>query len=1144
MPFPENDLYLASGVDQLINAYVDPVYKYDSSSFYNWEQDNLPLYDLEERDDLLFEMAGYPTSSMSGMMLAVSCCGIDNKKIFGNIQDLVKALPNTIRFPIVVEVAASGQLGEMRLENIQFEGPTAGLEIINRGFAKVLSGSGAPFSNIDTASVSAITVFESSDLSSTMTDSSAIGVSSTVWSTFTNANEYWDHFARAFVLPPEWAENVLDSEKTVDISTRFKDPGGTAFLTSTADKFSVETYIDNSVNSDIQIVLPDTTATQRSTIATGVNARVVGMTYANTLSNLVINNCTGKIFLRGFCVDGASKAIITTDGTQRTEIGMAIKNSSVTLENCAVTRCSEAGAEIVNSNVVLNRGFIAYRNYKLEETTLHLDTKSTFKTPGLKAVNSDIMLSSTVSESKGIPLDSPFCFSRNQVGVELHNSRVHNPKEFVAGADVDGGTGVTTTWGLHTLTLQSFLNIEEGIKAVDSIVDFDQRISVFQNKTGISLHNSDMKIGEFTADFNQEIGVLAKNSTITYSKNGLRSSYTGGPFYPQTSFDNNGQHINLINSTFDPLYVESGMLFESTRFGLKNNFKQVERSTKGTTEGKDTVPAVSLSKGSSMEAVCVKAQCYDVTGDSGVTKADTFRKGALFSVTEGSNLTLHGHKLDHTMLLGPYTPDTQMNTAALYAGKNSSIYVAGPTHIAQFGIDALAEDNSVIEFGPHKRDGTLDVSGWQLDNASNHTRVALHATRACLVANKNSEIIMKDLGDFQNNWISKYQDDLDLSPSSSGSTGFPNSRKTSPYTSSGAVYFYPNPFAAYGIGSNLLNLTAQAHPALYLAIATESTRTVPFTGTVTDLSYGGYCVRAVQDSAVTVQNVDFVCEFQNTSGVYYDASATACELLRMWNIADSSKLHASYISINQNHPRELSGTYYGPSALWNDGNTPLYGAPSSTPDTSSLSVLDTFGKGAPAGGEHGYYGESTHRNVGPFRIYVSPSPKASYLGFPESPTGGRYISPQYPNAFESMGFEFTDKATLKTGVPQQLFAQGYNPSGDCSASPVWSASAVYQDLGFSSYVESLPIINQEQNVASSFYYTADMLGDTAKNIWLDESAMNTFANAKNGTLSTSGRKAIFSFFSHKTVHPGEAAWNHDEGVGFGSASLFDTDRNI
>ena len=71
-----------------------------------------------------------------------------------------------------------------------------------------------------------------------------------------------------------------------------------------------------------------------------------------------------------------------------------------------------------------------------------------------------------------------------------------------------------------------------------------------------------------------------------------------------------------------------------------------------------------------------------------------------------------------------------------------------------------------------------------------------------------------------------------------------------------------------------------------------------------------------------------------------------------------------------------------------------------------------------------------------------------------------------------------------------------------------------------------------------------MLGDTAPNILLDESGMNIFANAKNGTLNTSGRKAIFSYYSAHTNYPGEGFWNTSKGVGLGSAGLFDLDTSL
>ncbi len=72
MPFNRHDIYTSSGNVMLHNAWTPYVSKYDTSSFYNWEQDNLPLYDLEERTYELWEKAGYPTSAVPGLSLTVS----------------------------------------------------------------------------------------------------------------------------------------------------------------------------------------------------------------------------------------------------------------------------------------------------------------------------------------------------------------------------------------------------------------------------------------------------------------------------------------------------------------------------------------------------------------------------------------------------------------------------------------------------------------------------------------------------------------------------------------------------------------------------------------------------------------------------------------------------------------------------------------------------------------------------------------------------------------------------------------------------------------------------------------------------------------------------------------------------------------
>ena len=195
----------------------------------------------------------------------------------------------------------------------------------------------------------------------------------------------------------------------------------------------------------------------------------------------------------------------------------------------------------------------------------------------------------------------------------------------------------------------------------------------------------------------------------------------------------------------------------------------------------------------------------------------------------------------------------------------------------------------------------------------------------------------------------------------------------------------------------------------------------------------------------------------------------------------------------------------------------------------------------------GFYGKTEHQNIVRFRIYVSPHPKAKWWGYVQYPDGTYFIPTLNPAAPRSLGFDAPNTSTLKTGAPYQLFAQGYSTSSDCSSLDPATASGIYQDLGMSGLIITQPSSMQVQNVASSFFYPSAMLScDNETRIWLEESAMNTFANAKNGTLGTSGRKKIFSYYKAITNGPGEGWWKTSAGFGkgLGSANLFDLDRDL
>ncbi len=105
MSFNIDDLYSVSGGITPWGIWNPTVTKYGTSSFYNWEQDNLPLYDLEERTHFLWERLGYMPSSIPGMAIVVS--GTipthlsTSSNVVTSIDDAIKLIPEIVRFPIL-----------------------------------------------------------------------------------------------------------------------------------------------------------------------------------------------------------------------------------------------------------------------------------------------------------------------------------------------------------------------------------------------------------------------------------------------------------------------------------------------------------------------------------------------------------------------------------------------------------------------------------------------------------------------------------------------------------------------------------------------------------------------------------------------------------------------------------------------------------------------------------------------------------------------------------------------------------------------------------------------------------------------------------------------------------------------------------
>ena len=329
------------------------------------------------------------------------------------------------------------------------------------------------------------------------------------------------------------------------------------------------------------------------------------------------------------------------------------------------------------------------------------------------------------------------------------------------------------------------------------------------------------------------------------------------------------------------------------------------------------------------------------------------------------------------------------------------------------------------------------------------------------------------------------------------------------------------------------------------------------------------CVKADKGSKVKVLNTHFPCGWQNASSIILDVSAgtpatTTCGKLYIWNIGDESSLHASHISISGCYPGDatIDDCYHGPSGVYVSGTgscggayTALSAAPSATLNTGRLSILDSFGKhpGFPAlNGVSAMEARSTFDNRGPFRIYFSVDPVAKFLGYTR---GG---DSRFPGSYQASsnldaGYVWNTPgnptpSAVELGEPYQELSQGYNPSRDCSTPHPHAVSAIHNQLGFQTAAAA-----GGEPLSTTFFYASGMLDDSyVSRIWLDDSAMNTFANAKNATKGTSGRPKLVSYYRAITSQYGSSytgdggntdGYRTGYGLGFRSSNIFDFNRD-
>ena len=956
----------------------DNVPKFDPSSFYNWEQDNVPLWVIEQRGDTLYNAMGSPGGNPNGVTFTLSSTGHfdESKAVFDSIDDIVERIPKRLKFPVLIEICTYGNLGHLDLANITCEGDGK-LEIKNKAFftdvnasaCGVADISGSPADSALTNRSYLKTVY-SPAASSVMMECSSTRLALR----FANADSWYDNgrlFAYQGPDTDRQANNITCYVPSAGTTRSWKGTVGAKSLGVFTIPHPYDWVNEWGAGADTDIAgtaasaWGDATPWYGSSTAdymvqkraeeytTGQSAF---MGYGAWFSSISMKDCQGTIILRDVLIDGGNALLDnqSADGQiHYGEYGLDIENSEVILDNIASMRSALGGFRATNSRVKITGHCIGYRNYT---KTGRNPADRLQNGVGFYSINSDLEWDSTAYEDSRKYLNY---FGKSKRGLELRNSTVRGGIDWTesvsalpnAGSQLNGQpartvSGVTyntmsgTGGDVYTTTINISDCNEHGLYAEGSDITFAGRLNSFLNVgDGLHLRRSQVSVPQFTSNNNSEWGLRLDGSQLTYGTNSetflIRPD--GYDDLPATNRIINGS-IQTNDFNAGPSEVKTRRIRNRAQFHVDSNNQNilVDKSASLSPAKINNIPRY-MGRWGGCDWVSDSSQAnYDVGSDVSSTPANHFGatpyrknnkpgivitnnsdaelvgvnyavdshdtgKGKVAIATNGSNLTFRG--TSSTCTTFNYFPvfdhETQFRSwisAGVVAAENSNIELTGPTKSARFGIPFLAEGNSNFKVNPPTLVGTdniLDISGYNLipyvgasDPQPNHTKLEVHSTRACLVANKNSNIQLYGLGGkvVEGNNGTNTLDSVDVLATGYADDYLGNQNSQwDRSTSAGYVKFYPNGFTSGVIDSfaSRLELAPGATNQTF-NVKTPYIRT-PDAG-ATDFNHrngmtGGMVVRAVEDSSVDVNLVNF--HFQGSpssvSGAYYNLLGKGCE---------------------------------------------------------------------------------------------------------------------------------------------------------------------------------------------------------------------------------------------------------------------------
>jgi len=1233
------------------STYLVDINKYHAAQYYNWEQDNIPIDDLETRTDTLGAALGIFADGITGTTMTLANTEVSANSVYGSIDNILKLIPKTITFPILVEISTYGNLGDLILENITLKG-RGKLEFINRNYATAVKGE---TNHAVTDGTATITYFPWGNelITSSLTSQKIVGdiAAATSTNTLNSSPACFDK--------DEWnAYSRIISYKDLSTDSAITEPlfhvsgGGVVMLdtdSTTTYGFSGTPYTDVTTSADdsnpTEFGMSGQTSFRSSTYRTAPTATDIASptyVYGNWFNSVKVENCRGsQIQIKGFCVDGVG-VNDNSDDYHANAVGFDIQNSDVVLTSCAAVRNADVGFRVDNSNVLIEGGIVGYRNYPFDgssRTPVAGETEYDiwnldYKGHGFEAYRSHITFDPDSNlDNNDTGTDSflgkhGFIMSNNGGdGWRFDNCRISGGVGGHTGTDEQGAGPLD----YQTTQIIGAFNKLNGINLIDSNSAYRGLLRAQGNEVnGVTSNKSKVSCMGVVSELNNEIGLCLKSSEFVYNygANDFVAAYDSNNINwhnraghslltPAVSIQDNGtQNIKIFNnSTFENEHMD----FQSRRSGLvggrgKPSYSWAMQAANGrggspTTiraHEKFNVPLISVDHNSyaRLLGLSVFGDINPLNSDLDTVDASAGVKGRALSVTDNSQVDLYGTSAYCTVLTNErdYTSSGDLkdswNKSAVYAGNSSKIRISGPTKISQFGVAALAENNSVLEIGPPLDNvGAYDSGLYDFDNLVNgngHTKVDIQGTRSCLVVNDKSTLNISKCGvgvsgdAYTFNTASKKAVD-DIYHASSYVQLYPNGFTEEAYSDDGGKYCDQDWRTKLKTPGKFNRLT----------MGFDSS-TSPSKDNHASSTTGGMCVRALGGSNVLLDQVNFEVHLGCTdvSGAYYNIAGSANEgiglyhgsagdvmtsanmfgitteayggsQIHMWNIADTSRIVASNLQIN-NLDGSAAG-YYGPVGQWGAGDVYNY----------NLGPLDYYGS---AGAYGARYATTAAKNFGPFRLMVGVnSDLMNYCEGTVSGTGQTAVN---------YGHSVTGPRGGGGTPIAQINSQGYAAPG-AFAIPIedtdYRAHQKIEGVHYDDFIlddgdAAQPIFGARPNDPSSVtvgrkYIASPMLTryDTyvpnnstnpiAENVYtgtnfplpplhmewqgylrnfLDESASDVFANAKHGASKMIKLCSIFRSNTNPTM--GGEGRDGNSGYTFGkgcrSLNLFDLDKLV